>query len=478
MPQPTHIIAHQQVRLNCQRVTDPMKMRNMVQRLCSESLPTELSQLFDRYDDSGMVLRIEKISVDIRANETNDLQEYLTRTILEQVELQLRQHLSKRIEQSLSGSLFDSLLHYLLQGYLPWWAIEKDDTAFREAIQKLLFQEAPLVFSPKLQIILHQSDALQRFLALTEVEVWDALLEHIIPSESASWPEIFDSLAKWMQCLIPGSRHFSQWPEPRRMILERLLLSERSTSMSQPECLEMYASALEQSIGPFSEIEIDQLPLEVLRIAFRIKGNQETELPPKGNISINDVSDSKLQEQEPAWDKLPELPLTDARILIANAGLVLPAPFLPTFFFNLGLAKDNQLIEPSRAARLLHFLYLGAAEEEPSFEHGFVLEKILCGIPLSQSIQSKIEWTERELQESEALLHSVIVNWSALKNTSPDGLRFNFLQREGKLHFTGNEWRLCVQRQAHDILLDRLPWSIGIIKLPWMKAWISVDWAA
>jgi hypothetical protein len=35
---------------------------------------------------------------------------------------------------------------------------------------------------------------------------------------------------------------------------------------------------------------------------------------------------------------------------------------------------------------------------------------------------------------------------------------------------------LEVAPRTYDMLLDRLPWSISLVKLPWMTAPIHVDW--
>ena len=37
-------------------------------------------------------------------------------------------------------------------------------------------------------------------------------------------------------------------------------------------------------------------------------------------------------------------------------------------------------------------------------------------------------------------------------------------------------WRLEVARMGHDVLLDKIPWGIGFIKLPWMEEPLFVEW--
>jgi hypothetical protein len=75
------------------------------------------------------------------------------------------------------------------------------------------------------------------------------------------------------------------------------------------------------------------------------------------------------------------------------------------------------------------------------------------------------------------MLRSLIKNWPILKNTSIEGLRSSFFQRKGKLRKEDDAWRLIVEQKSYDMLLDHLAYSIAMIKLPWNKEILSVDWA-
>jgi hypothetical protein len=163
-----------------------------------------------------------------------------------------------------------------------------------------------------------------------------------------------------------------------------------------------------------------------------------------------------------------------AGIYIENAGLVLLHPFLPQFFESLEVTSANNIIEPVRALSLLHYLVSGKTQLP---EYQLVLPKILCQLPLSESVPYTVQLTEYDIQESLALLDAVIKHWEALRNTSHDGLRGTFLLRNGKLTLKDDgDWLLRVESQTFDILLDQLPWGISMIKLPWMKVMLWVEW--
>lgn len=161
---------------------------------------------------------------------------------------------------------------------------------------------------------------------------------------------------------------------------------------------------------------------------------------------------------------------------IFNAGLILLWPFITRFFETIGLVQERNFINSNAAQRavlLLQFL-VDASTESP--EHILPLNKVLCGIDLLEPIEANLDITEQEQEECENLLSAVIQNWSILKNTSIAGLRSAFLQREGILKRRDRSLLLQVEQQTHDILLDRIPWSIRVIKLPWMDEVLYVEW--
>jgi hypothetical protein len=159
---------------------------------------------------------------------------------------------------------------------------------------------------------------------------------------------------------------------------------------------------------------------------------------------------------------------------IQNAGLVLIAPFLINFFSALGVSDKKVLTNTGKALALLAALDLGAQGGESANK---TLYKLLTGLALDADLPETIELTTKEKHEAKSLLDAVIGYWPALKNTSPDGLRTGFFWREGVLTQKDHGYLLKVETKAQDILLGSLPWSISIIKLPWMDEPLHVDWA-
>ena len=167
---------------------------------------------------------------------------------------------------------------------------------------------------------------------------------------------------------------------------------------------------------------------------------------------------------------------TGESIEINNAGLVILAQFLPLFFDALGLIKDKAFAteeSAGRAALLLQYVITG---ETALPEHELTLNKLLCGLDPDVPLPGFIHISKHETEEVNNLLESVVEHWKALKGTSARGLRQTFLNRPGILTKDVNGWSVYVERTTVDVLLDHLPWSISIIKLPWNDNLIYVEW--
>ncbi|UOQ52085.1 contractile injection system tape measure protein [Hymenobacter cellulosivorans] len=177
----------------------------------------------------------------------------------------------------------------------------------------------------------------------------------------------------------------------------------------------------------------------------------------------------------PATVEAPEVPAL-ATAYITNAGLVLLWPFLTMLFDRLGYLENRQfksIEEAYRAVHLLQFLATGA-EDFP--EYMLVLNKLLCGVQQTQPVVRELALTDEEKETGHGLLGAVISRWEILKKTSVAGLRETFLARNGRLDWQDDKVLLTVETKAFDMLLDQRPWSIAVIRLPWMQLPLYVTW--
>lgn len=212
----------------------------------------------------------------------------------------------------------------------------------------------------------------------------------------------------------------------------------------------------------------------VQEVVSLLKSKKEADMEPAFKDLITGIT---KKMGTPELDKRIEQEKPAEAIYINNAGLVLLHPFLPSLFQHLKLLDENKWIDEAsknKAALILAFL---ATRNDEVEEFDLVLNKVLCGIEIKELVVTGELLNEEIKNECEALLANVVEHWDALKNTSTDGLREAFIYRRGKLSRVENGWLLQVAQKPVDVLLGRLPWGIGVVKLPWMEAAILTEWA-
>jgi hypothetical protein len=208
------------------------------------------------------------------------------------------------------------------------------------------------------------------------------------------------------------------------------------------------------------ELSKDRIP------EFKIKqaDDEEKEVKEEEKI-LKEVTDELLQEQ-----------INEEGIFVFNAGIVLLHAFLPALLNRLQLVNNERFANEhaqQKALYLIHYIVTGKTDAE---EHELIVPKVLCAWNLRNPVEKEIELTAEELNETDNMMLSAIEQWEVLKNTSVDGLREGFLQRNGKLYTRNSNVYLLVESKAIDVLLDQLPWNLSFIKLPWMKELLRVEW--
>lgn len=186
------------------------------------------------------------------------------------------------------------------------------------------------------------------------------------------------------------------------------------------------------------------------------------------------IETKPLQPNEPAP---VDLSFSDAdELYLNNAGLVLLWPFLKNFFKHLGLVEEKQFINEAAMQRGVGLLqYIAGADESPA-EPLLPLNKVLCGMAPEEVFDFGPAITAQEMEECNDLLVAAIQQAPILHEMSIAGFRGSFLLRKAQLGVSDGHWLLRVERETHDIVLDRFPWGVHIVKLPWMAAMMQVEW--
>jgi len=187
------------------------------------------------------------------------------------------------------------------------------------------------------------------------------------------------------------------------------------------------------------------------------------------NLLSSESSVTTIADKEPNGEEMQ-------RVLVENAGLCLFAPYLCSFFTNLGYVRDNQFKDARSVYRAIYLLQYIATGKGKAPEYLLWLNKLLCGLPPQAVIPASVRSTKQELVEADNLVQAMIANWGALKSTSVEGLRGSFLCRKGIITDKGGRRVLQVERKEYDLLLNGLPWGYSLIKLPWMDKHLEVEW--
>ena len=177
----------------------------------------------------------------------------------------------------------------------------------------------------------------------------------------------------------------------------------------------------------------------------------------------------------PRREGAPAFTDTTAPLYAPAAGLVIAWAALPGAFARLGYRHDDGW-SPDGAERAVLWLHFLARASDEADEPDLALPKLLCGLPLRAPVPRTVGLTEDERGLAADLLAAIAERWTAIGSTSPDGLRRAFLDRDGVVEPVGVDWRLRVERQAIDVLLDRLPWGISTVRLPWTPWTLDVEW--
>lgn len=457
MSHASHIIKSATVDFQYSGNADGLALQNEVKEWVQE-LVQHLETQFDAIVPAGSFLSIDQLELEVDLSGDN-WREKATIQVLKQWKEKLPHFQSTdRVEgKSLPtkkdrvGELF---LFYLEQGHLPWQASSSDKQQWASLLEGWL-KVPTRAWVTKLKEVLGSSKAAKdRFLTMVPLQLALSLFSSFAEERERAVIEDYRLLFKLAQkneTSVLKHAYFSflsdVFTQQKGSYLSVLLTKEKTVTSPFKK-------------GTFQSALFKQAQKELLL-------GQTAEQP----FALDPFLESAKQAfQKPSTENAEY----EEGIYISNAGLVIVASFLPTFFNRLGIRGKSESQSPDFAVCLVNYLATGK-EEMQEFE--LALPKLLCGIPLETVIDPSLFLLSGEAkQETESLLSSVVEHWSILKNTSVEGLRESFLLREGKLVQKGDNWTLQVEQKAYDMLLQQLPWGIGMIKLPWMSGLLTTEW--
>lgn len=462
----SHIIQHQRFEIHTSSQEGALSLQNSISELYYQEVLPPLEKLFDRYSGPEEYLRLDSLKIELTNISSHELPKQFPRQFLSAIESRLRQ--LKKEEPppgakparrfSKEEAVVGQFLFFLEAGRLPWWAPRQNIPAasLEKELSEAIAQIPGFFISEWTRSIKRNPAVMQRMVN----QFSDSLLEFIL--------EVFavDKGIQAKTAALPQDTPPS--PDAAR--------NEHYTRAFQ--AIFRLAGGLGATEGQQEEGRKRE---KITESGFKIQDfvaqesflTGEAELAPGAPAQLLPIpqKDGQTARQEIRKEEVDG-------IFIHHAGLPLLHPFLPPFFAACGLLDEaeQQFRDAASRERAIHLLYYAGAgrSEPPEFE--LPIHKLLCGVPLEAPVPRKLTLTRKEKAEAGRLLASVIEQWPALKNTDPPTFRDGFLQREGKLLRIDDGWKLIVETKAQDILLSRLPWGMGVIRLPWMREMVMVDW--
>ncbi len=471
-----HLIGKQVLLMEMQTQHGAFALQQQFSETYRRAIVPAMERLFDRLVGPEMYIRLDKVEIDLGALNASQLSsDRLAQIIADQLEAIILEQL--QLPASATNTArpihsFDQWLHWLEHGVLPIYHTVPEPN-WLEAVLQTLGLEMNAVL--RLQNLLNKSSiALQRLVLQHDRTFLKSLLELFTGQPQGPLLNFLDSLPK---ALALVSVPFGQ-------------IEWRSTEVEFWTAL-VQAAVIKRAKLPAMELIIlaSERPIlkeNLLKLGKIAQKDKALALNPILKAMIQNMAQMDAGEQRLSEDKLEtvEEQAQDTEVgqaapavtFIQNAGIVLLHPYIVPLFRNLELLEGISFKDEAsrhKAVLLLHYLATG---ETNTPDYQLVLPKFLCDMPVNIPLDHTLSLEETAQTEADNLLAAAIQNWNALGNASPDALREGFLQRAGKLESSQGSWRLGLEKHTLDILLDRLPWGIGIVKLPWMAEMLRVEW--
>ncbi len=383
-----------------------------------------------------------------------------------------------------------TIWRFLQKGVLPVQSVLVSQQDLQQSLQRLLSQYPQLVL-PLLQKAMARPAAIARLLDYFPEKTWLQLGKALFQSHFETILTVRTNiLHQWQGRLttdgrLPVERSFWSYIFTAGNV-EALVRAAKKTNPDQAavegDTPDHQSFAMVFAEGWLAAVSrATQLPQDVLWQSLQPHPAQENqssllqkiwpELVRRRQQALVQVAAKPKRQSPPSGTASPE-----DTLLISNAGLVILAPYLPYYFEQLGMLENRVFKDAAAAERGVHLLqYLATAQSEALEQH-LVFNKILCGLPLESPVNRSIELSENEISISQSLLEAILQRWEIMKNSTVANLRGAFLLREGILLEQSDRWVLNVEDKAYDIVLEYLPWTISIIKLPWMDKRLEVVW--
>jgi len=497
------IIRKQKFRIKTSSEATALQIRKELNESLHYSFISMLERLFQQKIPGDVYVHLAKLNVDVGKISEQDFEKHflqlLETKLGKEIEEKLQQHspyFSPGSDKNFTGNewsrespdiyrdtfsekeeIFRALIHFIEKGIYPWWYQKKEAKTPKEIFDELDTGETErlslrlidlytqgnskagnIIYRAVANLPLAKKDLLIRTILLLKSDAaltqnTEAILRHIDVFKDltgSSFTELIVLLTK----LVAGHSNernliktfISELIKEKQVSANELRRKLTEHEMKTAQDIYHHLSEIIKEINP--SIEPDELKKEI------------KEALKKQDAKTNETG-------SPA----------EGEIYISNAGIVLLHPFLGSLYTECNLLDEqHRFVSETAALRATVLLWYLQTGESGYKEWEAAFLKVLCGLPVDIAVPEDILLTNFEKKECDNLLTTVLEYWTALRTGDINILRGSFLNREGKISWKEDYWLLQVERTGIDILLEKLPWGYGTVKLSWLQYLIHTEW--
>jgi len=514
---------------------EAQKRRNELIRFFEQHNQTD--EFTDDADDSDFVEEeeedeLEPIRVEINFQSPEDADSEMISALQNETVAESNDELVFPTDQVVTEQLLQSnrnlVLYFLQTGLFPWWAKNNSKIQLEQAVTELM-QHQPGVLRADLLTWLKHKAVVKRVVATFSDEYLTKLITLFLPSnqDTKETEQLVSMFTR--QAFISERSRFVVWEElfqemhflsqgmvgvPARWIQVVFQVTETISNSSVKSIVQGKLLAAIASLFQLGERDADWLQLTQLAKRFDLDStaqlwfsdeqsesreveesapiledpNQQKEVEALKDVvqQLQQTSSSQQAADKRDEDQstiVPPVPLAidpfseSEKLYVRNAGIIVLWPFLERYFEKNELMVNGKFIHQEareQACWLLQQLVIGPDRE--LFEPHLALAKVLVGMQPESPVNAPEVITDEQQLLMDELLTAVMEHVPAWKNLTVANLRKAYLQREGALSARDGQWLLQVKRETYDILLDKLPWPIQLIRLPWLDHLLVVEW--
>ncbi|MCP4121837.1 MAG: hypothetical protein GY751_08805 [Bacteroidetes bacterium] len=489
--------AHIVKRISVDLETDigtPFEERSKVIAAFQNDLKNELEKVMDEFCGSEEVIRIDQLQIDLgnihksefgtqfidefrkklresivkirseAAVETNE--PYAKSTIAKEDALAFKKNAEDR--------KFDALVFFLSKGGFPWWS-PFESFAELEAFTYVFAKDSKVHLNRLKAEFANRTRLMERFVFEFETDLVITMTKLFFPDSYTKNESIIRLIEHFFRKQLPSNKQFVK---KRRILLT--LHSCFLETFTEVQLLARFIKTYKIEFGEqerieWSHKETKKAELDQLIKAMNLRGDV-VQMDECYELIIKEMNlPEEITETKTEIEKEINLEVSE-NMRLNHSGVVIAWPFIKILFEDRGLLENDEFKNGSNQWKGVHLLNYLVSGKENLEEYEMPLNKLLCGIHPSVPVKQLAPLTEGDKTEVNQLIDHIIKAWSALKNTSKEGLRASFIERQGLLEERENVWFLKVEQSGIDILMGKIPWGYSMIKLPWMEKIVQVEW--